>query len=749
MNALSKNEQGGCPSVRKRKFYFKLLVAYVLIVFMYTVLVTSMFFYKNNEIVQLERKYRQDALLREARDKIDTQLTIAANLVNQLKINSNVRDYAEKKERDYYVITRIYSELSKNTDAFSNFGFTIGLGKPADDLIITSHNTTNKERFYAEIGLEREHEKEIDSILKGGNYSHSLFLQTNSDSGSRRITLIKKEPNLELIFYISYYESYLLPQVAGGAESFALLKGDRLIAYNGSLGREPFEQQLSGVPASGSSGMTIRDTESAVFSDLKYVYIAQEAAISPQMKALAKDSLIVYLVLAAVGLLLAMLAANRTYRPIQKAVNQFRSYGEPAGRDELAFIQSTADGIHKLNENLKQTISGYTMPLRKKMINDLLFGLLPPGMSDPQQEAHQLAHLSGPVTVAIIEVTADAERERKYPNARIFEITSQVSELMEQYLNRELVCETLILDHKRFAVLIGDGDSFKLRQRLTNVLREISDNLEIQLAAALGGTAARLAEAERSFHEALKMMEYRFVMERRTLITADDLKQLRNTGYYYPLELERDLIAAVISDNPDKAFSVMHKLLEENLDIRSLGIEKRSQFILAIVSTLNRISQQLERQEQGHPAGDEKWYPKLMLCSDVQQLKQAICRLLQEMLNRVQDENGKLEQSIAQQTVEYIHRHYHRDISLNDIAEQFNYSPSYISTLFKNHTGDNFRDYLNNVRVKKAKEIISGERGVKIQDLALRVGCNNANTFIRMFKRYEGISPGQYAQNLE
>ncbi|MCR8631617.1 helix-turn-helix domain-containing protein [Paenibacillus radicis (ex Xue et al. 2023)] len=735
--------------MRKRKFYFKLLIAYVLIVFVYTLLVTSMFFYKNNEIVQLELKYRQDAFLREARDKIDTQLNIASNLVNQLKINSNVLEYAEKSERDYYVITRIYNELSKNIDAFANFGFTIGIGKQTDELIITPNNTINKERFYNEIGLEQGHKKEIEAALSTGNYAKSLFLHTYSGSGNRRITLIKKEPNLDLVFFVSFYESYLLPQMSGGSDGFALIKGDRIIAQNGSIERTALEQWITQQEENTSSEMTVRQLESKVFSDLKYAYIAEKMPISPQMRALAKDSLLVYLVLAVIGLLLAMLAANRTYRPIQKAVNQFKSYGEPVGRDELAFIQSTADGIHKLNENLKQTISGYKMPLRKKMISDLLFGLLSMKTAAPDLDAYNLTHLSGPVTVAIIEVAADRELEREYSNAHLFEITTQVTELIEQYLSREQLCETLGLDHKRFAVLLTEEDSPRLRQWLTYVLREISSSLSIQLVAAMGETAVHIGEAERSFQEAMKMMEYRFVMERKTLITADDLKQLRSTGYYYPLELERDLIAAVISGNADKAMSVMHKLLEENLDIRSLGIEKRSQFILAIVSTLNRISQQLERQEHETAAASEKWYPKLMLCSDVQQLKQAIYHLLHEMMNRIQDVNGKLEQSIAYQTVEFIHKHYDQDISLNDIAEQFNYSPSYISTLFKNHTGDNFRDYLNNVRVKRAKEIISGERGVKIQDLALRVGCNNANTFIRMFKRYEGVSPGQYAQNLE
>ncbi|UQZ82324.1 HTH-type transcriptional regulator YesS [Paenibacillus konkukensis] len=736
--------------MRRKKFYYRLFVAYVLIVLVYTILVSSMFFYKNNEIVQLELKYRQDAFLREVRDKIDTQLNIASNVINQLKINPNVLDFAQQNDRDYYVITKIYNDLSKNLDAFANFGFTIGLGKRDDDLIITPHQTSTKERFYAEIGLEPIHQKEIETKIWEGSFSKSIFLQTFGGAGDRRITLVKREPNLDLLFFISFYESYLLPPMSGGSEAFALVKGDRMIAWNGSVDEDMMLRLMTGEPAK-NSGATVRFLDSKVYSDLKYGYAESKTWISPEMKALAKDSLAVYVVLAALGLLLAVLAANRTYRPIQKAVNQFKHYGQPEGKDELAFMQSAADGIHQLNEKLKQTIRSYQLPLRKKMIRDLLFGLVPGKKAAAELGRHDMSQWTGPVTVAIVEVAEEGELGEAYAKHHLCEITNQVSELIESYISREQACETLGLDYKRFAVLLSaEEETSMLRRRMTAILRDISQSLSIPLVAAMGERVAHIGEAEHSFREASTMMEYRFVMDRNILITVDELKQLRNTGYYYPLELERDLIAGVVSGNESKAIGVLNRLLEENLDIRSLSIEKRSQFIMAIVSTLNRINQQLAGKDPNASSAEEKWYPKLMLCSDLEKLKEAIHRLFGGVIERIQtQQTGEIEQSMAYQAVEYIHQRYDQDISLNDIAERFQYSPSYISTLFKEHTGDNFRDYLNHYRVRKAKEIMNEERGIKIQDLALRVGCNNVNTFIRMFKRYEGVSPGQYAQQLE
>lgn len=58
--------------------------------------------------------------------------------------------------------------------------------------------------------------------------------------------------------------------------------------------------------------------------------------------------------------------------------------------------------------------------------------------------------------------------------------------------------------------------------------------------------------------------------------------------------------------------------------------------------------------------------------------------------------------------------------------------------------GDNFKNYLSIYRIEKAKELMQENEGLRIKDLAELVGYNSSNTFIRIFRKYEGISPGKY-----
>jgi two-component system, response regulator YesN len=77
---------------------------------------------------------------------------------------------------------------------------------------------------------------------------------------------------------------------------------------------------------------------------------------------------------------------------------------------------------------------------------------------------------------------------------------------------------------------------------------------------------------------------------------------------------------------------------------------------------------------------------------------------------------------------------------ISDAADEFGLTPTYISTIFKNHTGENYKEYLNKYRILKAQEILENME-VKIKELAGMVGFNNVNTFIRTFKKYVGLPP--------
>ncbi|WP_165452350.1 helix-turn-helix domain-containing protein [Paenibacillus thalictri] len=99
--------------------------------------------------------------------------------------------------------------------------------------------------------------------------------------------------------------------------------------------------------------------------------------------------------------------------------------------------------------------------------------------------------------------------------------------------------------------------------------------------------------------------------------------------------------------------------------------------------------------------------------------------------------------AVSTQIAEYIEAHYAYDISLGGIAEQLRLDPSYVSRLFKQEYRMNFSDYLISLRMDKAKELLKNTT-LSIKDIGMLVGYENQRSFNRIFKKQEGVSPGQY-----
>lgn len=91
----------------------------------------------------------------------------------------------------------------------------------------------------------------------------------------------------------------------------------------------------------------------------------------------------------------------------------------------------------------------------------------------------------------------------------------------------------------------------------------------------------------------------------------------------------------------------------------------------------------------------------------------------------------------------YIERNYMRDISLDQIAEKYNTSTSYLSKLIKNSFGENYIDYVTNLRIQKAKELLLNTNKT-IREISVETGYNSQTYFCKVFKRNVGVNASEY-----
>ena len=111
--------------------------------------------------------------------------------------------------------------------------------------------------------------------------------------------------------------------------------------------------------------------------------------------------------------------------------------------------------------------------------------------------------------------------------------------------------------------------------------------------------------------------------------------------------------------------------------------------------------------------------------------------------NSWEKHNNKNDEAIVTEIKKYINKYYYCEISLNELSLcKYFYHPSYLSKLFKHITGLSFSRYLLKVRMENAKELVD-KGNFKIYEVSNMVGYNSTSYFVKIFKQYYGITPGE------
>ncbi|TDQ37737.1 AraC family two component transcriptional regulator [Aureibacillus halotolerans] len=102
---------------------------------------------------------------------------------------------------------------------------------------------------------------------------------------------------------------------------------------------------------------------------------------------------------------------------------------------------------------------------------------------------------------------------------------------------------------------------------------------------------------------------------------------------------------------------------------------------------------------------------------------------------------------LVEQAMNYIHQHYMTDIKALEVAKEVHISPNYFSSLFKEKTGKNFNEFVNELRIAKARELLQGTH-MKVHEVAETVGFQEYKYFSEVFKRFSQMTPSVYRKLL-
>lgn len=134
----------------------------------------------------------------------------------------------------------------------------------------------------------------------------------------------------------------------------------------------------------------------------------------------------------------------------------------------------------------------------------------------------------------------------------------------------------------------------------------------------------------------------------------------------------------------------------------------------------------------------------IMDCTIASDSLKSFCTSFVKQSDRMYGKMAREESDMIEQVKKYIQEYYMNDISISQIAEHFELTANYLSTIFHRKTNTKFIDYLTQVRMEAAKKLLIQNVSASVQDVALMVGYNSARHFSTLFQKTSGETPTVY-----
>ncbi|QSF44499.1 response regulator transcription factor [Paenibacillus tianjinensis] len=364
-----------------------------------------------------------------------------------------------------------------------------------------------------------------------------------------------------------------------------------------------------------------------------------------------------------------------------------------------------------------------------------LRGLLQPGSEDiAVPEAASRLGLQGESEVILLQLM----RPHKGEDGR----EERVRSLLERYLPPE---RAIFFSLPPFLGLLLKEPlkDEAARAALWQDLNRIIAREGLDFYAASGGAALEPEQAAASYTAARELLEQAF-FGRREILVSGAVEQwaeaVKEPGELADSERdeEMELLLAVETGSTEVLSPLVRQIICKLVETRYDETYIKDNLIRIVSSTIARLEAvnpdvRTLISENASPASEV--YNSYYL-SDILSMVADYLEHIAKQLNT----GGRGDE--IKRITDLIQRRYNENLKLGMLAQIFNYNSAYLGKMFKNQIGEHFNTYLDKVRIEKAKQFLT--QGMKVYEVAERVGYMNADYFNAKFRKYVGVSPSAF-----
>lgn len=213
----------------------------------------------------------------------------------------------------------------------------------------------------------------------------------------------------------------------------------------------------------------------------------------------------------------------------------------------------------------------------------------------------------------------------------------------------------------------------------------------------------------------------------------------------YPIEKERELLAAIRGAEKQTSRKILNELLGAIFFSSGGRFEIVKFRTLELLVLLSRAAMEGGADPEQSLTLNLRYIRDIDKLQDIDELSYWLGKVLNRFINLVFTFREVKHLSAIERAIRHIQLSFTQKVSLNEVAEEAGLSPAYFSTIFKTEMGVSFSEYVNRLRVGRAKNLLSSS-SLGLSEIAGRCGFEDQSYFSRIFKRIAGISPGRYRE---
>lgn len=325
-----------------------------------------------------------------------------------------------------------------------------------------------------------------------------------------------------------------------------------------------------------------------------------------------------------------------------------------------------------------------------------------------------------------------------------------LAKCVETVIGASFPCETVYGNNGESIVVVsGVLDQRETQEKLIalcqRVLEEMNSGHQLVFSCGIGLCIDSLFDLPHSLSSARLACEYRLFFGEMSVIRYQDIEYRNSVPYRYPDEQENNIIRCMKQANGLRAEQEIQAFFQaiEMTNVRSVELCIHN-LVMVICRFIKMTGEVISEELDYYYAID-----RIEHMETIYEKMQEINALVQAYINHASQKRFEKNDGTIEQIVQFMEQNYQNPtLSIMDLEEHMHYSGNHIRNLFKEAYQCTPMEYLLQLRINKAKELLA-TTNMKAVSIAESVGYENSKYFYSLFKKHTGMTTYEYRVSVQ